>query len=72
MWPPWAAGGVDLAGLIVSEAVTAFDPRTIMFEGPDLARGSGAGLPLIRAWGLIADYRPQRGRNRVIFDMLLS
>ena len=72
MWPPWAAGRVDLVRLIVSDAGIAFDPRAITFEGPDLARGGGSGLPLIRASRLIADYRPQRGRKRVIFDMLLS
>lgn len=43
-----------------------------MFEGPNLTRGGGAGLALIQTWRRIADYRRQRGRNRVVFDMQLS
>lgn len=72
MWPPWAAGRVDPVRLIVGDAGTAFDPRRIMFEGPNLTRGGGAGLALIQTWRRIADYRRQRGRNRVVFDMQLS
>ena len=65
-------GRIDLVRLIVSDAGTAFDPRTTVFEGPNLARGGGAGLALIQAWCRIADYRRQRGRNRVVFDMHMS
>lgn len=51
--------------LVVSDAGVAFDPRTAVFEGPDLERGGGVGLELVRAWAEIEAYRRHRGRNRV-------
>jgi serine/threonine-protein kinase RsbW len=58
-----------LVRLIVSDSGAPFDPRTVVFEGPNLARGGGAGLALIQAWCRISDYRRLRGRNRVVFDI---
>ena len=60
-----------LVRLTVTDAGRPFDPRAVAFEGPNLARGGGAGLALIRAWCRIADYRRAGGRNRVIFEMPL-
>ena len=57
--------------LTVCDAGQPFDPRTANFEGPNLIRGGGAGLALIQAWCQIADYRRQRGRNRLVFEMVL-
>jgi anti-sigma regulatory factor (Ser/Thr protein kinase) len=54
------------ARLAVSDAGAAFDPRAPSFEGPNLERGGGAGLELVRAWAELADYRRRRGRNRVV------
>lgn len=59
----------DAAGLtlIFTDAGQPFDPRTTpAFEGPNLERGGGAGLELVRAWAEIAHYRHRRGRNRVV------
>lgn len=51
----------------LSDAGLPFDPRAAAdYEGPNLDRGGGAGLELVRAWSQIADYRRARGRNRVV------
>ena len=55
--------------LTATDAGKPFDPRKVTFDGPNLARGGGAGLALIQAWCRIADYRRQRGRNRLVFEM---
>ena len=52
--------------LTLSDAGCAFDPRGVAFDGPNPARGGGAGLELVRAWAEIADYRRTRARNRVV------
>lgn len=58
-----------LIRLTVSDRGRPFDPRSVAFEGPNLARGGGAGLALIQAWCQIADYRRTRGRNRLVFEV---
>ena len=58
-----------LVRLMVSDAGMSFDPRRAVFDGPNTSRGGGAGLALIQAWCRIADYRRQRGRNRLVFEM---
>lgn len=55
--------------LTATDAGKPFDPRKVTFDGPNLARGGGAGLALIQAWCRIADYRRRRGRNRLVFEM---
>ncbi len=56
--------------LRLSDAGRPFDPRaTPAFEGPNLHRGGGAGLELVRAWASIAEYRRTRGRNRVVLTV---
>lgn len=60
-----------LVRLTVTDAGKPFDPRTVSFGGPNLTRGGGAGLALIQAWCRIADYRRARGRNRLVFEMVL-
>jgi serine/threonine-protein kinase RsbW len=52
--------------LTVSDAGVAFDPRAAAFQGPNLQRGGGVGLELVRAWAEILDYRRRRARNRVV------
>jgi anti-sigma regulatory factor (Ser/Thr protein kinase) len=59
----------DIVRIIVSDAGRPFDPRTAAFDGPNLERGGGVGLELIRAWSRIADYRRRAGRNRVVFEL---
>jgi len=49
-----------------SDAGVPFDPRRAPDEGPNLERGGGAGLALIRGWSEIEDYRRRRGRNRLV------
>ena len=61
----------ELVRLTVTDAGKPFDPRTVSFGGPNLTRGGGAGLALIQAWCRIADYRRARGRNRLVFEMVL-
>lgn len=52
--------------LRVSDAGQAFDPRAAAFHGPNLQRGGGAGLEIVRTWAEILDYRRSRARNRVV------
>jgi hypothetical protein len=42
-----------------------------VFGGPNLERGGGAGLELIRAWCRIAAYARRGGRNRLVLEMPL-
>lgn len=56
----------DGVGICLCDSGTAFDPRTVEdTHAPDLDRGGGAGLALIRAWADILDYRSENGRNRL-------
>lgn len=55
--------------LVVTDAGTFFDPREAVFEGPNLDRGGGAGLELIRAWTRITHYARRSGRNRLVLEM---
>lgn len=64
--------GQDLLRLTFSDAGQPFDPREVVFEGPNMERGGGAGLALIQAWCRIADYRRRAGRNRVVLEMPLA
>jgi anti-sigma regulatory factor (Ser/Thr protein kinase) len=50
--------------LAVSDAGVAFDPTTAADDGPNLERGGGAGLAMIRAWCALS-YRRAGGRNRL-------
>jgi serine/threonine-protein kinase RsbW len=59
-------GGVRIA---FSDAGVAFDPRMAEEQGPNLERGGGAGIALIRFWGRIVDYRRRRARNRLVIDL---
>ena len=72
----WAViKGDPIFGLVfmeVSDAGLPFDPRDAVFEGPNLERGGGAGLELIRAWSRIADYTRRAGRNRLFVEMPLG
>jgi len=58
-----AGGAVRLS---FSDAGVAFDPRTATDEGPNLERGGGAGIALIRAWCEIESYARRAGRNRLV------
>ena len=62
----------ELVRLVFSDAGVPFDPRDVEFEGPNLERGGGVGLALIRAWSRVADYRRSSGRNRVTLEMPLA
>jgi anti-sigma regulatory factor (Ser/Thr protein kinase) len=59
----------DLIRLSVSDAGQPFDPRAAVFDGPNLERGGGAGLELIRAWSRITGYARRAGRNRLELEM---
>ena len=52
--------------MVFTDAGIAFDPRTAVYAGPNLERGGGAGLALIRSWAEIEDYRRRGGRNRLV------
>jgi serine/threonine-protein kinase RsbW len=49
-----------------TDAGVAFDPRTAEDGGPNLDRGGGAGIALIRSWCEIEAYERRRGRNRLV------
>lgn len=53
-------------GILFSDAGVAFDPRTVEENGPNLERGGGAGIAMIRFWSRLADYRRRGGRNRLM------
>ena len=55
--------------LTVTDAGVAFDPRTAEDKGPNLERGGGAGIALIRAWSEIEDYQRLSGRNRLVIRL---
>ncbi|MDM7958062.1 ATP-binding protein [Blastomonas sp.] len=56
----------DGVGICLCDSGTAFDPRTVEdTHVPDLDRGGGAGLALIRAWADALDYRSEEGCNRL-------
>lgn len=59
-------GAVRIAA---SDPGAPFDPRAVEFLGPNLERGGGAGLALIKAWATIESYRRIRGRNRVVMSL---
>lgn len=61
-----------LVRLTFSDAGRPFDPREAVFVGPDLVRGGGAGLELIRAWSRIAIYARRGQRNRLVLEMPLE
>lgn len=61
-----------LVVVVVTDAGLPFDPRTATFKGPDLERGGGAGLELIRAWSRIAAYGRRAGRNRLVLEMPIA
>lgn len=73
--PPDSRIGLRLAlrpgavRITVTDAGAAFDPREATFEGPNLDRGGGAGLELMRAWNRIAAYGRRAGRNRLVLEM---
>ena len=53
------------ARLSLSDGGVAFDPRTMEDAGPNLERGGGAGIALIRGWSEIESYSRRGGRNRL-------
>lgn len=76
--PPGGHIGLRLAaepGLVritMTDAGHAFDPRDAAFEGPNLERGGGAGLELMRAWSRVCAYGRRAGRNRLVLEMPLA
>lgn len=58
--------------ITMTDAGHAFDPRAVAFDGPNLDRGGGAGLELMRAWSRVAAYGRRAGRNRLVLEMPLG
>ena len=52
--------------LSFSDAGVAFDIRVAEDTGPNLERGGGAGIALIKSWSEIASYERRGGRNRLV------
>lgn len=65
------ARGEGLIRITVTDAGRVFDPRTAAFGGPNIDRGGGAGLELMRAWSRAAAYGRRAGRNRLVLEMPL-
>ena len=55
--------------ITISDAGRDFDPREVEYQGPNLVRGGGAGLELIKAWSRIVGYTRRAGRNRLVLEM---
>lgn len=65
--------GPGIVRITVTDAGCAFDPREApAFEGPDLERGGGAGLELMRAWSRVVAYGCRGGRNRLVLELPLG
>ncbi|MDZ4374753.1 MAG: ATP-binding protein [Phenylobacterium sp.] len=56
----------------LSDAGLPFDLRDVRFEGPNLERGGGVGLELIRTWCRVAGYGRRGGRNRLELELGLD
>lgn len=75
--PPGSRIGLRLARaelgvrITVTDAGRAFDPRRAVRTGPDLDRGGGAGLELMRAWSQVLTYGRRARRNRLVLEMPL-
>lgn len=75
--PPGSRIGVrlfqraDLIRITITDAGGAFDPRDATFEGPNVDRGGGVGLELMRAWSRVSAYGRRAGRNRLVLEMPL-
>jgi serine/threonine-protein kinase RsbW len=54
--------------LTISDAGRPFDPCTVEDAGPNLERGGGAGIALIRTWCEMR-YARRGGRNRLLLDL---
>jgi anti-sigma regulatory factor (Ser/Thr protein kinase) len=73
--PAGSRVGIGLAAqdagirITLTDGGQPFDPRLAHFEGPNLDRGGGVGLELIRSWCRISDYRRRDGRNRLALEM---
>lgn len=52
-----------------SDAGAAFDPQVAPDDGPNLERGGGAGIALIRGWSVIESYERRGGRNRMVLRL---
>ncbi len=62
----WLAIERDPAGvcILLADNGRPFDPRAVdEIDMPNMDRGGGAGLAMIRAWAEIADYRREEGFN---------
>lgn len=69
----WLALAPDPAGIciLLADNGQPFDPRSIEdIDMPNLERGGGAGLAMIRAWAEIADYRCEDGFNLIELVLL--
>jgi serine/threonine-protein kinase RsbW len=53
----------------VSDPGAPFDPREAEIDGPNLERGGGAGLALLRAWTSIELYAFREGRNEAVLRL---
>ena len=65
-----SAGGV--VRITVTDLGQAFDPRCAVLEAPNLERGGGAGLELMRAWSRVSAYGRRAGRNRLVLELPLA
>jgi anti-sigma regulatory factor (Ser/Thr protein kinase) len=54
--------------LTISDAGRPFDPSTVRDISPNLERGGGAGIALIRTWCEMT-YARRGGRNRLVLDL---
>jgi anti-sigma regulatory factor (Ser/Thr protein kinase) len=76
--PPGSRIGLRLAWepslvhITMTDVGRPFDPRSAHFEGPDIERGGGVGLELMRAWSRVAAYGRRAGRNRLVLEMPLT
>lgn len=56
--------------MTIEDNSISFDPRTVTLrELPNLERGGGVGLALVRAWTDIVAYSRENGRNRLVLRL---
>lgn len=60
----------DAVRIVVCDSGTSFDLRVAEVATPNMTRGGGAGLAVVRAWTTIVSYQSIGGRNRL--ELLLG
>lgn len=63
----------DAIGIVIRDSGASFNPDSgVSFDGPNMVRGGGAGLELVRTWSKIVSYHSINGHNTLTLRMPIS